>query len=132
MDHGEDSGSEDSSSAGYGIKCSRANLVTSVTLERGGAAGPMEALTINVSHRGMGFYVPERIEVGKEVLINITYFPGGDAKWVETVCGVVKWCRPIGNWHGAGVEFKYLDPDQQSLLISYIESALQFHHVHPH
>lgn len=121
-----------SQQGGYGIQCSRANLMASIKVESIDRSMSIEALTQNVSHQGMGFYSPKYLPQGKEVLINVYCLPNSELNWVETVTGTVKWCKRIGGWYGAGVEFKDMNAEQQSLLFAYIESALQFYHSRPH
>jgi len=114
---------------GQDAKCTRVNMMNNITVECVDHLIPIEAITQNVSYQGMGFYCSSSIPVEKEVLINIYHSSEGDQNWVETVSGMVKWCKPIGRWYGVGIKFNELDPERQFLLLSYIESALAFHHL---
>jgi Tfp pilus assembly protein PilZ len=106
-------------------------MMTHLTVQYPDSAESFEAYSCNVCYGGMGFYGSSPVRVGKEVLIKLFYSPDGNTELVESITGNIRWCKPIGKMYGAGVQFKELDPNQQPLLFSYIESALQFHHVRP-
>ncbi len=114
------------------VRCTRASMMTHLTIQQlPGSAESFEAYSCNICYGGIGLYSLSPVSVGKEVLIKIFYSPDSNTELVETITGTVRWCKSIGKMYGAGVQFKVLDPNQQPLLFSYIESALQFHHVRP-
>ncbi len=107
-------------------------MMTMLIVAYGGRSASIEAYSQNVSYRGMGFYSVSPVTVGKGVHIKIYYTPESDRGLIETIDGIVRWCKPVGQWYGAGIEFEDINPDKQPLLFSYIESALRFHHLQPH
>jgi|GEM_PF-2226675 len=106
-------------------------MLTHLTVQYPNSAESFEAYSCNVCYGGIGFYCSSPVQVGKEILIKIFCTPDSNMELVETITGTVRWYKPIGKMYGAGVQFKELDPDQQPLLFSYIESALRFHHTQP-
>jgi Tfp pilus assembly protein PilZ len=106
-------------------------MMAHLTVQYSGSDESFEAYSCNVCYGGMGFYSSNPVQVGREILIKIFYSPDGNTELLENIAGTVRWCKPIGKMYGAGVQFKVLDPDRQPLLFTYIESALQFHHVRP-
>jgi hypothetical protein len=113
----------------FEVRCTRANMMTALMVEYPGLSNPMAGVSHNVSFGGMGFYCEALIPSGTEVSLRICYSPENDFNFSEMVKGTVKWCKRIGKWYGVGVQFKDLDPQNQPLLYSYIDSALKFHHV---
>ncbi len=107
----------------------RASMMTRLTIEYTDHSDSFPAYSCNVSYGGMGFYSTGPVQSDREVVIKIWYTPHTDLGLAETVNGTVKWCKPIGQLYGAGVEFTGLHSNHQPLLYSYIESALEFHHV---
>jgi hypothetical protein len=104
-------------------KYKRASMMNSAELMLPGDQSATEVLVVNVSHGGLGMYIPKPLAEGTETILRILYSEGKSERVAESVSGTVRWCRPMGTWFGVGIEFKYLSPREHAMLLKFLEQT---------
>ena len=104
-------------------KYKRASMMNSAELILPGDQSATEVLVVNVSFGGIGIYIPKPLAERTGIILRILYSEGKSERVAESVPGTVRWCRPMGTWFGVGIEFKYLNPREHSMLLKFLEQA---------
>ena len=66
----------------------------------------LPALSINISHKGIGLYTEERLETGEDVIVTLKILMKGAPAATEDVTGIVVWTRLLEKRYAAGIRFK--------------------------
>ena len=104
-------------------KYKRASMMNSAELMLPGDQRFIEVFVVNVSYGGVGMYIPRKVKEGTAVTLKILFSEGRSERVSEAVAGTVRWCSPMGSWFGLGIEFKYLNPREHSMLLKFLEQA---------
>ena len=98
-------------------------MMARLELEFEGDPAVLEAYANNVSYGGMGLYCRKPLPVGQEVWAKIDFINARTQQQWEAIAGTIRWCRPVGFWFAAGLEFKRLDRDEHAILVSFLEQT---------
>lgn len=82
----------------------------------------VEVSGINIGSGGIGVYSPLKMDLDEEVTLVLHFIDHQVGKVPESLRATIRWVKPIGNYYEIGFQFGYLDPNNQALLISYMES----------
>ena len=66
----------------------------------------LPALSINISHKGIGLYTEERLETGEDVIVTLKLLMKGAPAATEDVTGIVVWTRLLEKRYASGIRFK--------------------------
>ena len=91
-----------------------------------GSDSSMEAFISSLSRGGIGVYSPDKLKVGLNVEVKITFLQtNGSEEVTEIIPGQVVWVKDFHQNFVIGIAFTTLDNLRHSKLLSYIESAAQ-------
>jgi c-di-GMP-binding flagellar brake protein YcgR len=109
-------------------KYHRASRIGLAEVRRKSTGSKTQALTVNISDGGMGFYVREPLSGEVEVKL---FFTGKNGRQViETLMGRTVWQKPVGSWYAVGIEFSNLDPQKHPNTVLFLEQSESLLHRH--
>lgn len=86
----------------------------------------MEAFISSLSRGGIGIYSPQRLEVGLDLDVKISFLQNnGNEEVTEIIPGRVVWVKEFHSNFVVGISFTTLDNLRYAKLLSYIEAAAQ-------
>ncbi len=84
----------------------------------------IDAFISSISKGGLGIYSPQRLPVGKELYVKISFLQtNGNEEITEIIPGKVVWNKEFHNNFVIGIAFLTFDNIRHSLLLSYLEAA---------
>ena len=87
---------------------------------------PIDAFVNSLSRGGIGIYSPNRMELGQDLNVKISFLQtNGNEEVTEIIPGKVVWVKEFHTNYVIGIAFTTLDSLRHSLLLSYIEAAAQ-------
>jgi Tfp pilus assembly protein PilZ len=104
-------------------KHQRLYILASLELELLEDSTLIEAYANNISYGGMGLYTKNPLPVGQPVCARIRLLDPHEIQERETITGCVRWCRPVGAFFAAGIEFDRIDEDLNPGLVSFLEQT---------
>lgn len=86
----------------------------------------MDAFISSISRGGIGIYSPQRMDVGQDLDVKISFLQtNGNEEVTEIIPGKVVWVKEFYDNFVVGISFTTLDNLRHAKLLSYIEAAAQ-------
>jgi hypothetical protein len=84
----------------------------------------IDAFISSISKGGLGIYSPQRLPVGQELNVKISFLQtNGNEEITEIIPGKVVWNKDFHNNFVIGIAFLTFDNLRHSLVLSYLEAA---------